>query len=200
MFNKNESRILERLAANFRCEYSLSDISKELKQDYAQTHRSIQPLIGSGLVICRSVGKSRMIKLDFLKYHPEYTVIEAERLKNILKNKIIALVYDKIIGINKQFICILFGSYASGKFNERSDIDLLFIIPDEYDLSKFEKSTKNMLSMYNADINVIKEDSLFEMWAHPEKLNVGNELLVNHIVLYGADQFLNLVRKHHVGR
>jgi predicted nucleotidyltransferase len=200
MLKKNEIRILEKLLGNIRSEYNLSNVSHELKQKYSQTYKSIKSLAKANLVTLKEIGKSKIIKLDFSKHHPEYDLAESERLSNILKNRDIFLVYNEILKINKQFVCILFGSYSSGKFKKGSDIDLLFIIPEEYDINKFEKTAKNKLSIYNVDINVITEDNLFEMWANPQKLNVGNELFNNHTVLFGADSFLNLVRKYHVGR
>ncbi|MBU0629153.1 MAG: nucleotidyltransferase domain-containing protein [Nanoarchaeota archaeon] len=200
MLNKNETKILEKLVEKISLDLTLSDLSKELKQKYPQTHKSIQNLEKTGIIKIKDIGKSRIVKLDFSKNHPEYSIAEIERLNQAVKNKEIQIVLNKILNINKQFVCILFGSYASSTFKKDSDIDLLFIIPEEYDEDKFEKITKNSLSANNADINIIKEGSLFEMWAAPDKLNVGNELLKSHIVLAGAEYFMNLVRKKYVGR
>jgi len=200
MLNKNEIKVLEILVGSISLECTLSDVSKTLRQKYSQTYKSIRSLVERGLVKIKSIGKSKVVTLDFLSYHPEYAAVEIERLSKAIKNQKIKPVLDKILKINSQFICALFGSYASGKLKEGSDIDLLFVIPKEYSISQFEKTAKNSLSLYNADINVVKEESLFEMWSNPQKLNVGNELFKNHIILVGADLFMNLVRKHYVGR
>jgi len=200
MLKKNEMRVLERLVENLESEFTLSDMSKMLKQKYSQTYRSIDVLLKRGIVKVKQVGKSKVIRLDFSRYHPEYAMAEIERLSKTIKNKDISIVLNKTLKINKQFICILFGSYASGRFKRDSDMDLLFIIPEGYEVNKFEKSAKNSPSVHNTDINVITEDNLFEMWAAPKKLNVGNELLKNHIVLIGAEHFINLVRKRYAGR
>ena len=194
MLNKNEMKILEKMLDNIKLEFTILGISKALKQKYSQTHKSVKSLIKKELIKV----KNKMIKLDFSKYNPDYASAELERLKKKVKN--IQQVFNKILKINKQFICILFGSYASGKFKKSSDIDLLFIIPEEYDQTKFERTIKNNLSMYNTDINIATENSLFEMWAAPEKINVGNELLKNHIILLGTEQFINLMGKKDVGR
>lgn len=198
MLNKNEMKILEKLLDNLSLEFTLLGMSKALKQKYSQTYKSVKSLIKQDLIKVKNAGKSRMIELDFSKYHPDYAAAELERLKKALKN--IPMVFNKILKINKQFTCILFGSYASGKFKKSSDIDLLFIIPKEYDLAKFERLVKNNLSMYNVDINIATEDNLFEMWAAPKRINVGNELFKNHIVLLGTESFINLMRKKNVGR
>lgn len=200
MISKNEMRILEKLIGNLSSEFTLSDVSRMLRQKYPQSYKSIGGLLKKGLIRVKKVGKSKVIELEFSRYHPEYAIAEMERLNKIIKNNGISVILNRILKVDKMFICVLFGSYASGKPEKDSDIDLIFIIPDEYDAGKFGRLIRNNLSMYNADINIITEDSLFEMWASPKKLNVGNELLKNHIVLSGAEQFINLVRKRHVGR
>ena len=199
MLCKNEIRIIEELIKNIKEENTISDISRKLNQKYPQTFRDIKILFKKGVIDIKTIGKSKIAKLDFKKYHPEYSQAEIERT-NKIKNKEIEIILNKILSINKQFIGILFGSNAEGTAKKDSDIDLLFIIPDEYNQENFERILKNTLSLHNADINIIKEDSLFEMWAHPDKLNVGNEILKNHIVLTGAEYFISLLRKHYAGR
>ena len=200
MLNKNEIRILEKMIGNLSLEFTISDIARQLKQKYPQTYKSCKSLVEKDLVKIKNVGKSKVLRLDFSKYHLDYAIAEIERLSKIINNKGISGIFDKVLKINKQFICILFGSYASGHPKKDSDIDILFIIPNGYDTTKFEKLAKNNLSVYNVDLNVITEDSLFEMWSSPSKLNVGNELFKNHVVLFGAEYFISLVRKHYVGR
>lgn len=200
MLNKNEIKILEKLIENMALDSTLLSLSKKLNQTYSQTHRSIQALSGKNLIKIKKIGKSNVIKLDFSRYHSEYAFAEIERLNEILRIKDISLVFDEILNIEGQFACILFGSYASGNFKKGSDMDLLFIVPDECNTSRFERRARNTLSVYNVDINVVSEKSLFEMWANPGKLNVGNELLKGHIVLHGSEIFINLMRRHYVGR
>lgn len=199
MLQKNESRIIQLLVANIGADLTFSDIAAKLGQKYPQTHRSIKNLLRLGLIKEKKIGKSNIAKLDYSKHHPEYAIAEIERLLQI-NNKDIFAVVEKVIRVNKQFICILFGSYSTGRYTKASDVDLLFIIPDEYGLDRFTKIVRSYLAANNADINVIDENSLFEMWASPQKLNVGNEILKSHIVLAGAEYFINLVRKHYVGR
>jgi hypothetical protein len=122
-----------------------------------------------------------------------------ERTNDLCKrNALAAIVKKNILEINTNFICILFGSQVL-KPKSTSDLDLLFVIPREYDFGAFERNIRNKLIAVNADIVIVPESSLHEMWANPQKLNVGNELLKKHIILYGAEHFWNLWRKHHVG-
>lgn len=194
---KNEIKVLKVLFKDLSARLTISDIARKLKQKYFQTYRTIKSLEKLGLVNISSIGKSKILELDLSKYHPEYTLVEIERSKETCKK--ISIILNHILQINKQFVCVLFGSYAENKQKPGSDIDLLFIIPEEYNYSKFEKKIKSELSLYNCDINITTEKGLLEMWSHPKKLNIGNELLQNHVVLYGTERFINLLRQYHVG-
>lgn len=151
-------------------------------------------LAGKKLVNIKSAGKSKIIKLDFSEYHKEYIQAEMERTSAFLKKQEINLIHKTILQIDRQFICLLFGSTLD---NKKSDVDLLFVISNDSEAGKFERIIKNKLSLYNADINVISEENLFEMWAQPQKLNLGNEILKKHIVLFGAEKFINLLRQQY---
>ncbi|MFH1638120.1 MAG: nucleotidyltransferase domain-containing protein [Candidatus Woesearchaeota archaeon] len=196
---KNEIKALKCLFGDLSTKPTISGVVRELNQKYFQTYRTIKQLEKLGLVNISPIGKSKIIELDLSRYHPEYALIEIERSKEACKNKKLSLVLSRILEMNKQFVCLLFGSYSVGKQRANSDIDLLFVIPEEYDYGKFEKLAKSELSLYNSDISITTEKGLLEMWSRPKQLNVGNELLKKHIVLFGAERFINLLRQHNVG-
>ena len=137
--------------------------------------------------------------LDVVK--KEYVEAELRRREKILKKYVqLRVVMGDLDRISKlQYICVLFGSYAKGVPKTDSDVDLLFIIPKEYDYGTFEILTRNAFITGNVDVNIGFDESLHEMWSTPLKLNVGNELLKGHIVLRGAEAFLEARRKHYVG-
>ena len=194
MINKTEYKIFELLLSNLTLELSISDIAKLTKKKFPQIHRIVSILAKKGLVNIKSAGKSKIIKLDFLRYHREYIQAEMERNSVFLEKHEINSIHKIISQIDKQFICLLFGSTLD---NKKSDIDLLFIISNDTEAGKFERTIKNQLSLYNVDINVINEKSLFEMWAQPQKFNLGNEILKKHVVLSGAERFINLLKQQY---
>lgn len=112
MLNKNKVKVLEKLIENINLDLTLLDMSKALDQKYSQTYNSVQSLSKKGLINIKKIGKSKVVKLDFLAYHPEYAMIEMERLSKIIKHKNIFALFTKILNINKQFVCTLYGSYA----------------------------------------------------------------------------------------
>ncbi len=199
MLTKDKNKVLQVLLRTITAKLTISDIARELKQKYPQTYRTIKNLETEEIVKTENIGKSSLVELDLTKYHLEYAIAELDLCSKVCKRKELSIVLTNILKMNKQFVCLLFGSHATGKAKKGSDIDLLFIIPEEYSYSKFEKISRRQLSIYNCDINITTEKGLLEMWATPGQLNVGNEILERHVVLCGAERFVNLLRQHHVG-
>jgi len=200
MLSKTELKILKLLFDDTTKEQTIREISLTLRQPYPQTHRSVGSLLKKGLIAKKTLGKSTIVRLPLEEKHDEYLSVEAERKKETIeKYKILLLIAGDIEKIrSNQFICILFGSYAAKKAGTDSDIDLLFVIPEEYGYGQFEKEVKSGITLSKVDINITTEKGLLEMWKSPLKLNVGNEILKKHLILYGAEQFLRLRRKYYV--
>ncbi|MBI2138670.1 nucleotidyltransferase domain-containing protein [Candidatus Woesearchaeota archaeon] len=192
--------ILVTLLEDLSRELTIADLAKSLGQKYPQAFRTVKGLAKKGLITLKAIGKSRVVQLDFMRSHPEYSQAELERLSGRLSDKTLVGVYENLTKMHTQPPMVLFGSYAAGKATKASDIDILAIIPKESNPESIEKSIRQSAPAYPLDVNAIAEDSLFEMWAHPQKLSVGNEILKNHICLFGADIFITLLRKRYAGR
>ena len=201
MLSKTELKILKLLFDDLTKEYTIREISLNLASPYPQTHRSTRSLLKRELIKRKKQGKSWIINLILEKSKGEYIFTELERKKDIGREySLIKILINDLKKLNySQFICVLFGSYAGKNAKKDSDIDLLFIIPKEYDYGKFEKAIKTTITLNKVDFNLTTDEGLMEMWKNPLKLNVGNELLKKHVVLYGAEQFLELRRKYYVG-
>lgn len=201
MLSPTETKILKLLFDDLTKEYTIRGISLSLNLPYPQIHRSISSLSEKKLIKSTLQGKNIIINLTIEEKNDEYIQVENERKRDLInKYKIIRILLSDLGKVSyNQFICVLFGSYAERKAKKSSDLDLLFVIPEEYDYGKFERTIKNTLIISNADINITTEKGLLEMWNNPMKLNVGNELLKKHIILFGAEQFLKLRRRYYLG-
>ncbi len=201
MLKRIELRILEFLFEDLTTGYSVLQISKRLKISYALTYNTIKLLISKRVVSSEAKGNSLLIRINLQEVKKEHIYAEESRRDKILekyyKIKSITEKFKKLSQIH--FICVLFGSYAKRKSKSNSDIDLLFIIPEEYDYAKFDANIRTVLTANNADINITPEKGLFEMWNNPKKFNVGNELLNGHIILTNTEAFLKLRRRYEYG-
>lgn len=202
MLSPTETKILKLLFDDLTREYTIRGISLNLNLPYPQIHRSIGSLSEKKLIKLMLQGKSIIINLALEEKNDEYVQVENERKRDLInKYKIIRIFLSDLEKVSyNQFICILFGSYAEKTAKKSSDLDLLFVIPEEYDYDKFERNIKNTIVVSNVDINITTEKGLLEMWNNPMKLNVGNELLKKHILFCGAEQFLKLRRQYYLGK
>ncbi len=200
MFNLTEIKILELLLNDLTKQYTINQIANLLKKPYAQIHRSIKNLIKNQILSKKEFGRAIVVSLIFNQNSQKFITIEEYKTdKMIKKYSALELIRTDLVNIFPvQFICILFGSYAKNKATHNSDIDLLFIIPDDYDFTAFEKKIKNILTNFKLDITIITEKGLIEMWQKNEQLNVANEILKEHIFLRGIESFFILRRKLYV--
>ena len=201
MLSKTELKILKLLFDDLTRKYTIRELALSLQLPYPQTHRSISSLFQKKLIHKEEWGKSMMVSLVLEELKEEYSMVELERKKELLEkySLIKVLVKDLETVRFNQFIAVIFGSHAEKKAKADSDLDLLLIIPEEYDYGAFEKVIKHALTLSKVDVNITTEKGLLEMWSHPLKLNVGNEILKKHVVLSGAEAFLRLRRKFYVG-
>ena len=198
MLKKDEIKVLSTLFSDLTKSFTIMDISKELNQKYVQTYRTIQSLVKSKDISLESIGKSKVVKVDLTRFNLNYSIVEIERTKIKLTNKELRIIHKRIVDLNENFVCLLFGSQVK-KNSLKADFDLLFVIPNDYNHDLFEKKVKRQLIPYNCDINIVNEESLLEMWSRPKKINVGNEILKNHLVLYNSEHFINLLKVHYIG-
>lgn len=193
MITKNELKVLEHLVGNLTLQSTIRQISIDMKQHYSQIYSTIIKLKKKNIVCVENKGKSKMITINFREENDAFVITEIERRK-LLKDKKIKIITDKLNCLRYYFIAILFGSYAKHKEAAQSDVDILFIIPQDTDREKLSRVIKNELSIYNIDINVVFESEFLEM-LKSNKLNVANEILKNHFILKNAEEFVNILRR-----
>ncbi|MBS3079268.1 nucleotidyltransferase domain-containing protein [Candidatus Pacearchaeota archaeon] len=195
MLKNDEIKILKFLFDDLNNNPTMRNVSMSLKQKYPQTFKTIKNLEKNGFIILNEIGKSKVIHLNFSKDNLYYICVEIERTEDLCKKNMEMLIIKEKLKDCGNFVSLIFGSHAKNKNLKGSDIDLLIIIPDEKEVEITNKKIKNALSLYNIDLNIISEKSLFEMWENKRELNVGNEVLKNHYVLTGFETYINYLRK-----
>jgi predicted nucleotidyltransferase len=197
MLTKTETRVLELFTSRLLDSFTIREVSRTIKKDLKIVHTSIKKLIEDKFLIMEKRG----LRLDYKKNIQELAYIENTRKDEFLKkHPLIKMHTSKFIGKSKTklFTLLIFGSYASGKEKRKSDIDLLAIIP-ELDES-FERQLKAVLSASSEKyhINVISEESFKEMISKRDEMNIINETLNNHILLYGSEAYYALLGERDV--
>ncbi len=84
--------------------------------------------------------------------------------------------------IENNIYCLVFGSYAKGKFNKNSDIDIFIL--------SFKKPPEHLCPVKAHLINLTKTQ--FES-ALKKKETLIKEVIDNHIIINGVDYFANIL-------
>ena len=189
-----ESTIIKFLIERKNEEWNIRSISKSLEMDYKSVYLIIKRLEKLSMVQIKTFGQSSKIKLNAI-IHPLVFVAEFERRKEILRNKNLAVMLSSFKRAIKSrlYILLLFGSYAKKTQTKSSDIDIMFICPDRFE-DAFEKDVNKVVRSMPLPLHpsVFSESQFLEM-VNAKEPNVGQEALKNNVILYGIEQYYELM-------
>lgn len=125
MINFNNKKIQKILAFFFLnpevCLY-LKELSDQLELDNGNLSRYLSSLVSDGVLTMKEVGRQKYFSLN--ESYPVLLELKKMMELDISPEYLLKEVFAKIKGLNKAYI---FGSYASGDFNSKSDLDILLI-------------------------------------------------------------------------
>ena len=170
---------------------TIRELAISIKADYKIVHTACSRLLKKGIVHIQNVGNYRQLSLTN-NFSEEIFEAEFRRRQDILKNKNINLILKEVCkslsSIN--FILLLFGSYAKKQENNKSDIDLMFIVPFE----AMEKEIEKTLALLPLKIHYLVFTELqFNKMKDSKEINVVKEAIKNNVVLYGIEQYYALL-------
>lgn len=188
---KTEKKIVRYLIETKK-KLTIRELSKQIKSDYKIVHTAVNRLIKKNLLKTERVGNSIQIELNN-RLTKEILEIEFERKEEILSDKNLKIMYDTIIENlkNINFVLLLFGSYAKKKAKEKSDIDLMFIVPD----LAVEKKIEQTISLLPLKIHyLVFSEEQFKNMKNSQELNVVKEAILSNIILLGIERYYELVK------
>lgn len=190
-----ELRIVDLLARNAGKKYTINGISRSLEGHYSLVHRTVNRLAGDGVISIERAGKSHLCSIDLTneKTLALIQLSEIERKNELYgSNKKLKVILEDFVesaeaAMNPASV-VLFGSHASGRAAEESDIDILLISGTE---SGIDRITKEAYAKYGKEINaVVMNPAGFKKQKDTALIR---EIIKVHYVLYGAEKFVNLV-------
>src|SRR3989338_4547286 len=194
MFTKTQIRIMKVFAASIVRRFSIKEIADTLKSPYPLIHRSIQDLLKGGFI---AKDEKDFLSLNYKGNNTELVYIEALRAKDstIKENKLSLFINDVLERVKEDFfVFLIFGSYVE-KLTYR-DIDFLFIIEDESRVNEIERTLENIADNFTnkIEIQVISVKSAHEMLSNRDKVNIMNETLNKHILLFGTENYYRMIK------
>lgn len=199
LFTKTEIKVLELFVSRILDSFTIREVSRLIKKDLKIVHTAIKRLIKEGFLVKDA---HNGLRLNYKKNISDLAYVENIRKEQFFrKNPLVAAHINKFLEKSKDkfFILLVFGSYAAGKQAKKSDIDLLAVLPEEDE--NFERSLNSSLSVSTQEFHVVSvsEESFKEMLAKRDDMNVVNETLNNHVLLYGAEFYYALLGDRSVG-
>src|SRR3989344_5386432 len=187
--------IMEEITKNLSRRWSINELSKKINKHYRPVYAATQSLIKEGFLV---KNQNKLIEPVF----KNTLMLELAERQRIIKhnNKEIKIIKEKLSRLKTVFFsAVLFGSSVN---KNGKDIDILIIIPDSGEISNFQKQVEVKLGSFSSkvDLNIISEEICYEMLNNPNQLNVMNEIMKNHLVLYGEEGFYNILHRWKDGR
>jgi len=193
MLTKTQIEIMKILVSKIDKRFSINEISKILKKPYALIHRSMPELIKNKFIL---LDEKKLLSLNYRENFAELSFIESIRAKNsIVKEKSVSLfIKDCLKEIREDFfIFLIFGSFIEKKkFN---DLDIILILDNPIKIEQTEKIIKNLASNFSfkIDLHTLSKESAYEMFSKREQINILNESLNRHLVVFGWENYYKIL-------
>lgn len=195
--NKSTFGVLQLFTGRITESFTLREVARMLKMHVSLVHRVIKPLIHDKIILR---DKYKHLTLNYKAKHEILAFVEYLKRDELLsrkKYKDIEAFAEEVVNKIKEdnFILVLFGSTVES--DKPRDIDILLIVDNINKVEFHEKFIHNLASNYNLPFEerVISFESVYEMLAKRDEMNIINEILNKHIILYGAETFYRLIQR-----
>ncbi|MBW2976132.1 nucleotidyltransferase domain-containing protein [Candidatus Woesearchaeota archaeon] len=195
MYNKiniteNSLQVLSLFTNGFDREYYIREVEKLLEISPRTSQLILEDLENKGLIGSKTRGKIKSYKLKinelskrYLAFVEQYKSISFME-KNLMVKEVIEKICPFIDGIG-----IIFGSYAKGRANKESDLDIF--VAGVYEKEEIKKVSRNIGIEISVKCYPLK---LFEKNLDQDIFL--KEILKNHIVFLNAESFIRKVLKN----
>jgi len=177
---------------------NIRGLARKLKKSYPLVYNNLEALRKKEWISKKNVPPTQIIsltpslpteiKIEVEKHHTHKLTSKYPWIKLFLK--------DLLTKVESTFfILLIFGSYAKGKENAGSDLDLLAIAPRKEEIKLLEEAILKIHTKIKKQVIVVEENEFLEMTKNHQQFNVGNEAVKQHLLLYGSEQFYTLLNR-----
>ena len=142
LMSKTKQKILGLLFANEDREFYIREIARLIGASPMGVQKELAKLEKAGIVVSEKKGIQKFYSVN--KKNPTYAEIKGLAIKSFGVAWILKDLLSEIAGIREAFI---YGSFAKGEADEKSDIDLFVVGDTDYNvLSKAARKAEDILS------------------------------------------------------
>lgn len=197
-FSDTGTEILKLLSANLTKDFTILKIAERAHKTNRLTYSTVKRLEKEHLITIQEKANLRLCKLS-LENPQMIALIESLRWHGFArKHRDVGLLVSDIVSKSElpYFTLAIFGSYAKGTMTDKSDLDMLLVIPDRKFGDTIETAVKSARALSNIPVHdVVVTHSEFVDMLDEAKLNVAKETLEARYVAYGAEAFYTLLRR-----
>jgi len=201
---ENITNLGEGIIGLYRNDYLKILYVRKMAKLLGKSHVSLLPYLKKlekGKILKSEIsGRNKIYKLNLDNNLTKEHIIIAEKqrtLKFIEKEFFIKKIYDEILNLNLNGGMILFGSYVSGSYNKKSDIDLFYIGKIK---EKEKMELKNLGKIYKKQIHLTVMNMKQFNKALENNVILIKEIIKNHLILQNPDIFINSLWRHYNGK
>lgn len=187
--------LLNPFSKEYNKKMTASEISRETKIPQQTATRILNSLVKKNLIEYQRQGKNKLFYLNLKTSSTEIILNLVENQKALdflIENKKEAVIIEDLLKHCESII--LFGSYASKKFDEKSDLDLVIIGKSD------KKKIKEIKERQILEINEHYTDFVEFENKIKERNALSIEIIKNHIVLGDVSTIIKIFLRGEYGR
>ncbi len=150
--------LLKPFSGDYSAKISASELARKTKIPQQTASRILKELIKLNTVSYEIEGKNKKYYLDIRKKETKIILSILENQKALefqYKNKAVAITINELLNCCDSII--IFGSYASGKFHEKSDLDLVIFSGNKRELMKIINKQTIKINEHYTDYGEFEE-------------------------------------------
>ena len=122
LFNKTRLMVLRELVRTGDKSLHLREIARRAELSASGTHTELKNLESAGLVLVEESGNQRLYKLN-----PNCALYNEIRMMIVKTVGVADIIRKRMKNIRKINLAYIYGSFASGKYESSSDVDLMVV-------------------------------------------------------------------------
>ena len=189
-------KIIGLYADNYKKSIHLREIARETDVDVKSIQLQLKKLERINVLSSILKGKNKEYTLNLNNVITKYYLIMAEGFISVIYLKKHFLIKKILDEIGKKIYdpLILFGSFVKGGHTKESDIDI-FVISEKKIDKRVALETSDLV---DREINIKSSNKTQFFNGLQNKDPLVNEVVSNHIILKGIDQFCEIMWRYHV--
>jgi predicted nucleotidyltransferase len=195
-------KIIYEYSNDYHKSMHLRELARAIKIDHKAVGLQLKRLEQANVLSSATKGKNLEYRLNLNNIITKYYMVISEifAAKNLIESKF--LIKKLINGIDKEVDgpIILFGSFSNGKETRDSDVDIMILTDRTINSSNNYRIFGSVGSEINREINIKKvtRDGLISGLSKKDPFVL--EVINNHIILKGTEEFCNILWEYYGNR